>query len=139
MGRYRHNDRIPAPGLGHETMIGEAPLDSFRVCIRTVNFVDRDHDGNLRSACMVNGLHRLRHNTVVSRHHQDDEVGHLRTPRAHGGKSGMTRCIQKSDTATVHLDVVRSNMLRDAPGFPARNIRFANCIQKRRFPVVHDP
>jgi len=46
---------------------------------------------------VVDRLDGLRHDTVVSRDHQDDDVGDLRAARAHRGERFVAGRIEKGD------------------------------------------
>ena len=92
-----------------------------------VAFIDSDDDGNLGVVRVVQGFHRLRHDPVVGRDHQDDDVGHVGPAGAHGAEGGVARRVQKSDL--LHLPFafgmrkgngVSADVLRDPSGLARR-------------------
>src|SRR5882724_9614266 len=84
--RNRDDRGIAAPVLSGEAVIGEPPLGAVEVRIGFVDLVDRDDDRHVRGASVRDRLDGLRHDAVVGRDDQDDDVGHLGAPRAHGGE-----------------------------------------------------
>lgn len=49
---------------------------------------------------MLDGLNSLVHHTIVSRHHQDDDVSGISSTGSHGGEGCVTRCVQEGDLLT---------------------------------------
>ena len=85
---------------------------------------------------MVDCFAGLFHHAVVSGHHQDDKVRHLGATGTHGRKGFMAGRVKEDDFAALGLDVVRADMLRDAPGFAAGDVGLADCVKQRGFAVV---
>ena len=73
---------VAAVFLGDETLFLQLALDANEIRAGQIDFVDRDHDLHLGGAGMVDGLDRRRHDAVVCRHHEDDDVGDVRTARS---------------------------------------------------------
>ena len=105
-----------------------------------VDLVHRDHDRYVRSQCVVQRLDRLRHHTVVGRHHQNGDVGRLRTTGTHGGERLVTRGVDEGDLALVAVDLgrhlVRTDGLRDATGLPCDDVGLADRVQQLRLAMV---
>src|SRR5580700_8818000 len=58
-------------------------------------------------------------------------------PRAHRGERLMARRINEGDLlAAAQADPIGADMLRDAAGFAARDIGFAQRIEQRGFAVI---
>ena len=76
--------------------------------------------GTLAARGVVDGFERLRHDAVVGRDHQDDDVGDLGAAGAHAGEGFVAGRIDEDDLAAVHLDVIGADVLRDAAGFARR-------------------
>ena len=98
----------------------------------------------MRVLGVVEGLDGLGHDSVVGRHHQDDDVGHSGAAGAHGAEGGVARGVQKSDPLDLALafgmgkgNGVGADVLGDASGLPGGDIGLADDIQQRRLAVVH--
>ena len=85
---------------------------------------------------MLDRFFRLRHDAVVSRDDEDDDVRRLCAARAHRGECRMAGRIEERDLPCRNLDVVRADVLRDAARFTARHSRLADVVEQRRFAVV---
>lgn len=46
---------------------------------------------------VLDGLHRLLHDPVVCRHHEDDDVSDAGSAGSHGGEGGMAGRVQEGD------------------------------------------
>ena len=86
--------RLPSPR--DTSPYSESPSFTFaHIGVGPVDLVNRDDDGHLSSARMVDRFHSLRHDSVIRRHDQDDDIGYLRAARPHGGERFMTGSIQE--------------------------------------------
>ena len=86
---------------------------------------------------MGDRLHRLRHQAVVRRHHQDDDVGDVRATRTHLRERLMARRVEEGDLRLVlQRDLVRADMLGDAARFAAHHVGAAQGIEQRRLAVI---
>ena len=107
---------------------------------RQIHLVDRDHDFHVRRGFgVVDRFDRLRHEAVIRRDHEHDDVGDVRAARAHRGEGSVTGRVEKSDAGAFVIDRVGADVLRDAAGFPRRNPRLADRVHERRFAVVDVP
>ncbi|MPM56040.1 hypothetical protein SDC9_102838 [bioreactor metagenome] len=86
---------------------------------------------------MVDRLDGLRHNAVVRRDNEDDDIRHLRTARTHGGKRLMTRRVDKRNLTVLAANGVSADMLRNAARFAFGYAAVANRVQKRGLAVVN--
>ena len=102
-----------------------------------IDLVDRDHDLHMRRGFRVaDRFERLRHQAVIRRDHEDNDVGHMRAARAHRGESGVARRIEKRDARAFVIDGVSADVLGDPAGFARRDARLADRIHQRRLAVI---
>ena len=134
----RHFDKfsVAAPFRGQQSEIGKLPLHAFRLRFRLVDLVDGHDDRHIRRSGVVDRFLRLRHDAVVGRDHQHDDVGDLRAARAHPRERFVTRRIDEHHRAIVHHDLVRADVLRDAARFSRGHVRFANGVQQAGLAVI---
>ncbi len=86
---------------------------------------------------MRNGFHRLRHDAVVGRNHEHDDVRHLGAARTHGGKRSVARRIDERDLGTRRRGhLIGADVLGDAARFARNDVGRANGVEKARFAVV---
>src|SRR5688500_20310072 len=86
---------------------------------------------------MRNGFLRLWHHTIIRRDDEDHNIRSLRTTRAHLCECGMARSIEKSDLASLHLNLIRANMLGNTASFTRRHIRLADGIEQAGLSMIH--
>ena len=128
--------RGAAPVLGLEALCGELALDPVHVRVRDVDLVDRDDDRHFGRTGVRDRLLRLRHDAVVRRDDEDGDVRHLRTAGSHRSEGLVAGSVEERDLATVDLDLVRADVLRDAACLGVDDRRLANRIEERRLAVV---
>ena len=86
---------------------------------------------------MVDGLHGLWHDGVVSRDDDDREVGELGTPGSHGGEGLVSRSVKESDPPAVReLDVVSSDVLGDSSSLSGDHVGFADIVEQGSLTMV---
>ncbi len=129
-------DRVAAPLLGLQALGGELAANAVGMGVGPVDLVDRDDDGDLRRAGVVDGLLRLGHHPVVGGHDQDDHVGRLSAARAHGGECLVAGRVDEDHRTGPRLDAVGADVLRDAAGFGADHVRVADAVEQRGLAVV---
>ena len=100
-GATLDDDRVAAPLLGDELVLGELLAHAVRVGVLAVDLGDRDDDRHLGRRGVVDRLDRLRHHAVVGRDHEDDDVGGLGAAGAHGGERLVARRVDERDRAAV--------------------------------------
>ena len=123
------DDRVAAPLLGHELLLGELLAHAGRVGVLAVDLRDRDDDRHLGRACVADRLDRLRHHAVVGGDHEDRDVGDLRAARPHGGERLVARRVDERDAPAVAVDLVRADVLRDATGLAGDDVRVADACR----------
>ncbi len=132
--------RVAAEFLGHQTIFGELPADLGRVGTLLVDLVDRHDNRHLGGLRVVDGLHRLRHDTVVGGHHQDRDVGGLGAAGAHRGKrlvaGGVDERDRPLDAVMLDRHLVGADVLGDAAGLGLADVGLADGVQQPGFPVV---
>src|SRR3954463_15753791 len=138
----RHVDEhgLAAVLLGHQAVLGELLADLGGVGPLLVDLVDRDHDRHLGGLGVVERLDRLRHDAVVGRDDQDDDVGDLRATGTHRGERLVTRGVDEGDRPLVALelgdDLVGADVLRDAAGLARHHVGVAQGVEELGLSVV---
>src|SRR3954453_8379921 len=126
--------------LGHQAVLGELLADLGGVGPLLVDLVDRDHDRHLGGLGVVERLDRLRHDAVVGRDDQDDDVGDLRASGTHRGERLVTRGVDEGDRPLLLIelgdDLVRADVLGDAAGLPRHHVGVADGVQQLGLAVV---
>ena len=94
-------DDLAAELLDEDALLGELLLDALRVRVGLVDLVDGDDDRHLRGARVVDRLLRLRHDAVVGRDDEDDDVRRLGAARAHQRERLVARRVEEDDRAAL--------------------------------------
>ena len=91
--------------------------------------------GGLRVA---DRLERLRHDAVVGRDDEHDDVGDLCAAGAHGREGLVARRVEERDhrVRLRRRDFVRADVLRDPARFAGHDVRAADVVEERRLAVV---
>ena len=97
--RHLDDDRVAAPRLGHELVLGELREHALRVGVVLVDLVDRHDDRHLGRLGVVDRLDRLRHDAVVGGDDEHDDVGGLGATGAHLGERGVAGRVEERDLA----------------------------------------
>ncbi len=114
--------------------LGAYPL---RLGVGLVDLVDGDDHRHPGGLGVMDGLGRLRHDAVIRRHHQHDDVGHLRAAGAHGGERGVARRVDEGDLrprGCGHL--VGADVLGDAARLARGDFGRADRIEQRGLAVI---
>ena len=85
---------------------------------------------------MRQSLDRLRLDAVVRGHDQDGDVRRLSAARAHLREGLVTRCVDERDGSTVLVNLIGTDVLRDAPVLLRDNVRLPDLVEQQRLPVV---
>ena len=85
---------------------------------------------------MIDGLDRLRHDTVVGGDDQHDDVGDLGAALTHLGERCVARGVDEGDLAAVALDHVGTDVLGDAAGLAGHDVGVADAVEQRGLAVV---
>src|SRR3954451_476271 len=132
--------RLAAVLLGHQPVLGELLADLGGGGPLFVDLVHRAHDRHVGRLGVVERLDRLRHDAVVGRDDQDDDVGHLRATGTHRGERLVTRGVDEGDRPLVVVelgdDLVGADVLGDAAGLPRHHDGVADGVQELRLAVV---
>ncbi len=98
--------------------------------------VDRDDERHAGRPRVVDRLDRLRHDAVVGRDDQHDDVGGLHAAGAHGGERLVARRVQEEDFAPGGFDLGGGDVLRDAAEFAFDDLAAAVIVEDRGLAVV---
>ena len=132
--------RVAAVLLGHQPVLGELLTDLGGVGPLLVDLVDRDHDRHVGGLGVVERLDRLRHDAVVGRDHQHDDVGDLRATGTHRGERLVTRGVDEGDRTLVVLqlgdDLVGADVLGDATGLLRHHVGVPDRVEELGLSVV---
>jgi hypothetical protein len=134
--RYVHKLVITAPLLGNHLLRRQFILDAIRVRPFLVNLVDRHDQRHLRRLGVLDRLDSLRHHPVISGDDKNHDVRAARTACAHGRKRGVPRRVEERHHAAVRVDVIRTDVLRDATGFTGRDLGLADVVKERGLAVI---
>src|SRR5690606_38363517 len=136
LGGHRNERRVTAPLFRHHIQRGQAVLDVVRIGFGLVDLVDCNDQGHPSGFRMLDRFLCLRHDAIISCHHQDHDIGRLRTTGTHGGKRGVTRGIQEGHHAALGLNVVGADMLGDAASFARGDLGATNVVEQRGLAMV---
>ena len=132
------DDCFTAPIFRGKVALLQLLLHPVDVGRRQIDFIDRHHDLDVgRCLRVADCLQSLRHETVVRRYHQDDNIGDMCAPRPHRGKGGVAGRIKKSNAGSFVIDRVRADVLSNAAGFARDHAGLADRIHQRRLSVVN--
>ena len=135
--RHFNREGIAAKRLDLHVVLQELLHHPLGIGFGLVDLVDGDDDWSLRRLGVANRLDRLRHDAVIRSHHQHDDVGHLRSSRAHRGEGRVAGGVDEGDgLATGRNDLVGADMLRDAAGFARDHIGVADGVEQRGLAVI---
>ena len=85
---------------------------------------------------MRDRLFGLRHHTVIGSNHQNNDIGRFRATCTHRSKCFVTRRIKEGDHAARCLDVVSTNVLRNATRFACGHFGATNIVEQRGLAVI---
>ena len=127
---------VAAPRLGHELALDELLAHTGRVGIFAVDLGDGDDDRHVGRACVVDGLDRLRHHTVVGRDDEHHDVGGVGPARTHGGERLVARSVDERDRVAAVDGLVRADVLSDAARFTGDHVGAADRVEQGGLAVV---
>ncbi len=135
--RHRHFERVAAHALYDDFLRQEIGAHAARIGLRLVDLVDRDDHRNLGSLGVIDRLDRLRHDAVVGRNDEHDDVRHLGAAGAHRREGFVAWRVDERDLVAVRRhDLIGADVLRDAAGLAGHDVRRANRIEQRCLAVV---
>ena len=118
-------------------MLQQLGADPLRVGVGLVDLVDGDDQRNLGGLGVRDGFHGLRHDAVIGRHHQHDDIRHLGAAGAHGGEGRVAGGVDEGDLAAERRGhLIGADMLRDAAGFAGDHVGLADGVEQRGLAVV---
>ena len=117
--------------MGHELL-----HDFAGVGARLIHLVDGDDDGDVGGAGVVDGLDGLRHDAVIGRDDQDDDVGDGGAAGPHRGEGGVPGGIDEGDLLAVYFLLVGADILRDATGLGIDDARGADSVDEGGLAMV---
>ena len=89
---------------------------------------------------MADGFQGLGADAIISCHHQNSHVGHLGAAGSHGRERFVARSVQEGELAlfvvVLDLNLIRTDVLRDAAGLTRSDAGLTDGIQKAGFAVV---
>ena len=136
-GRDGDKRRFATEFFGHNFFRNQLGTHALDVRIGLVHLVDGNNDRHTGCFGVLDGFFGLRHDAVVTSHHQDDDVGGLCTTGTHGREGLVTGGVQERDHAARRFDVVSTNVLGDATGFARSHFGSADVVKQRSFTVVN--
>ena len=137
LGGNGNADGIAAPLLGNQLVFGQLLLDALGIGLGLIHLIDGNDDGNTGLLGVVDGLDRLRHDTVIGGDDQYGNIGDLCTAGSHRGESGVAGGIQEGDGTAIHLHLVSTDVLGDAAGFAGNHAGLADGIEDGGLAVVN--
>ena len=136
LSRYVDHNRVSAPFLGDEAVVGELLAHALWLRLGLVYLVDRDDYRNAGGLRVVESLDGLRLDAVIRSDDEYGDVGNLSAARAHRGEGLVSRRVEEDERVAVVFDARGSDVLRDAAGLFFGNVRLSNVVEKRRLAVV---
>ena len=131
------------PFFGNESAIGELLFHAIGIGFRLIDFVYRNDDRYFRGLGVIDGFEGLRHDAVVCSHHDDDDVCHLGSAGTHARECFVARGVEEDDLAArsrrsflAEADLVGSDVLGDATGFPCGYVGFTDGVEERSLAVI---
>src|SRR5690625_1605883 len=136
LGADLDRDGVATVFLGDQFELHQVLLDPVRIGLGQVGLVDGDDDGYAGSTRMGDGLTGLRHDAVISRHHDDSDVGGAATALTDRGERLVPRGVEEGDVAAWCLDTVSPDVLGDAAGLAVSDFGAADVVRQRGLAVV---
>ena len=131
-----HEQVFATPGFGNDLVLGQLVAYPLRVRVLPIDLVDRDDHRHPCSFRMLDRLYGLRHDAVISGHHEHHDVGRLCTPRAHRCKRGVAGRIQEGDLALFRFHRIGADMLCDPASFAFGDMAAPDEVQQRGLAVI---
>ena len=137
LGRDFDVQHLAAERFDLDLMLQQFGAHALGLGVRFVDLVDGDDDRHLGRPGVVDRLDRLRHDAVIGRDHQHDDVGDLGAAGAHGGEGGVAGRVDEGDAAAGRRGhLIGADMLGDAAGFGRRDVGRANGVEQRSLAVI---
>ena len=114
MRRHLDNDGVATPRLGSKALLGKLRHHAWHIGIVLIDLVNCNNNGHFGRTCVADCFDRLRHHAVVGGDHQHNDVGDLRTTRAHFGECSVTWSVDEGNRLAVLFYLVCTDVLRNA-------------------------
>ena len=114
-------------------------LDTIRVCISNINFIDGYDNWNTCSLCVVNCFNCLRHYSIISSNNKHNHVSYLCSTSTHSSECCMAWSVEENKVPVVRFNIICSNMLCNISRFGIYHIGITNRIKKRCFTMIYMP
>ena len=114
-------------------------VDAIKIDAGQIDLVQGHDDRHASGSGMAQSFFRLRHYTVVGRHHQYGNIGHVSAASSHFSKGLMARRVDEGNRAAVLIDAIRANVLCDTAALATGDVDADDLVQQRRFAVVDVP
>ena len=115
--------RLAAHALYHDLVLQQIGAHAIGVRLRFIDLVDGDNHWHAGSFGVIEGFDRLRHDAVIGRDHQHDDVSNFGAARTHGGERLVAGGIDKGDfVASWRRHLIRADVLGDAASFSRHNV-----------------
>ena len=112
-----------AHGFDLDVMLQQVGQNTARISFWQVNFVDRDNDWHFCRFGMADRFNCLRHDRVICRDNQNDNVRHVGTAGPHRREGCVAWCVQEANlVARFQLNLIGANMLRNAASFASNHV-----------------
>ena len=86
---------------------------------------------------MRNTFDRLRHDAVIGRHNQYNDIGYGCTASPHLTEGGVTWSVNKCQLMTIVLDLISSDVLGNSTMFRCGDICGSQLVNECRFAVIN--
>ncbi len=130
-------DRVTTQGLRNKPVFSELSPDPVGIRHGHVDLVDRHDDVNVGHLGVTDGLNRLRHDPVVGRYDQNDNVRYLGASRPHRGERFMAGGVDEGEFLAGPVNLIGPDVLGDATRLTGDHVGLANPVEKCGFPVIH--
>ncbi len=136
LGRDMGEDGVTAPVFGNEALFGQFSFDVVRIGSFLINFVDCDHDRNAGSLGVADAS-RVWSMTPSSAATTRMTMSVTCAPRIRMVVTLRGRSIEEHDFAAIRVDVVRTDVLRDAACFAVCHMGETDGVEQGGFTVVN--
>ena len=131
------HDRVAAPGLGHEAVLGQ--LRGAPGCGSALSrsiLLSATTIGTSAARAWLMASIGLGHDAVVGGDHEDHDVGGLGATGAHGGERLVARGVDEGDLPAVVLDLVGADVLGDATRLAGHDVGGPDAVEELGLAVV---
>ena len=139
LGRDLDADRLAAPVLDQEVLLGQLLLDPLDIGLGLVDLVDGHDDRHVGRPGVVDGFFGLGHDAVVGGDDEDHDVRGLRPAGPETREGLVTRRIDEGDDPVLDRDAVSADVLGDAARLLVDEVRRADGIEQGGLAVVDVP